>query len=185
MRNFLFVLAFVVLLSGCTFNAPAYTVSIPNIQKLRDVGPSKVAVKDVTFPPSEKDKLNHVTLRGSSFNSPYDGSFAKYLREALRQEFLEAGKLAEQSDLELTGVMYRNEVDASGINVGNASIGAQFTVRRNNAVKFDKKLSADHQWESSFAGAVAIPAAINNYQTAVQKLLSTLYSDIEFQDSIK
>lgn len=172
-------------IAGCTTTAPTYVVSIPNIQKLRDAGSSKVAVTKVEVPASKQEQLNTVGLRGSTMLSPYDGSYGKYLREALRAEFYEAGRLAETSNVQLSGVLLKNDVDSTGINIGTALIEAQFIVQRDKQVTYDKTISANHEWESSFAGAIAIPAAINNYSTTVQKLLNQLYTDKAFQDAIK
>lgn len=172
-------------LTGCSTTAPVYTVSIPNIQKLRDGGSTKIAITKIDLPSVNPEQINSVSLRGSSMVSPYDGSYAKYLREALRAEFHEAGRLAETSKTELSGTLIQNDVNAMGINIGTANIEAQIVVRNNNEIKFDKKITAPHQWESSFAGAIAIPAAINNYQTAMQKLLDALYSDKSFLEALK
>lgn len=173
------------MLTACTTTAPVYTVSVPNIQKLRDSGTSKISVTKVDLPATNQDRMNSIGLRGSTMVSPADGSYAKYLRDALRAEFYEAGRLAEASGIELSGVLTQNDVDAMGFSVGTATLAAQFVVRRDSEVRFDKTLTARHQWESSFAGAIAIPAAINNYPAAVQKLLDALYSDKAFQEAIK
>ena len=46
-------------------------------------------------------------------------------------------------------------------------------------------LEIEHQWDSSFMGAVAISAAIDNYSAAVQKLLHVLLSDPDFAKAIQ
>lgn len=179
------VLLMLIAISGCTTTAPPYTVSVPNIQKLRDVGSSKITVTKVDLPAKNQEKLNSISLRGSTLLSPYDGSYAKYLREALRMEFYEAGRLAENSNIELSGVLMQNDIDSTGFSIGTSILEAKFMVLRNNELKYDKIITSNHQWESSFAGAIAIPAAVNNYQTSVQKLLDLLYSDKAFQEAIK
>jgi hypothetical protein len=64
-------------------------------------------------------------------------------------------------------------------------VGAEFALTRNNQVCFKKNLLAEHKWDSSFIGAVAIPAAFNNYPTAVQKLLSELFADSDFIAAVR
>lgn len=181
-RMRLFGLLLLAALTGCTTTAPVYNVSVPNIQKLRDSGSSKIAITNFELDPAKADSLNRIGIRGGSMVSPNNGSYATYLRDALGAEFLEAGRLAETSPVALSGVLTAND---AGFSVGTATVGAKFVVRRNNQVAFDKTLSSTHQWESSFVGAVAIPAAINNYPTAIQKLLDALYSDKSFQEAIK
>ena len=68
---------------------------------------------------------------------------------------------------------------------GTASVGGEFSLAKNGAVVFKKSFVAKHQWESSFIGAVAIPAAIDNYSTTVQKLLGELLSDPDFIASLR
>jgi hypothetical protein len=50
---------------------------------------------------------------------------------------------------------------------------------------FDKEIVATSTWESSFMGAVAIPAAINQYGALYQKLVGQLLDDTEFLAAIK
>ncbi|MFL6623645.1 MAG: hypothetical protein ACJ8KA_03695 [Sulfurifustis sp.] len=42
-----------------------------------------------------------------------------------------------------------------------------------------------HEWESSFVGAIAIPAAQRGYDTTVKKLVTALFADKEFQNAIR
>ena len=48
---------------------------------------------------------------------------------------------------------------------------------------YDKSFEAQHEWESSFIGALAIPAAMDNYAGAVQKLVGMLFADADFSSS--
>ena len=62
---------------------------------------------------------------------------------------------------------------------------ARFLVKSAGLVRFDKVKRIEHQWESSFAGAVAIPLAANNYPVMVQKLVGSLVNDPDFVQAIR
>lgn len=111
--------------------------------------------------------------------------YAAYVADALRAELEMAQRLDPKATLEISGLLLKNDLDASGFSKGEAEIQAQFIVRRNGQVQFDKVKSANAEWESSFAGAVAIPRAAQNYPLLVQNLLSTLYADAEFLAAIR
>lgn len=179
------VVAILILLSGCASVAPTYQPSMPNVGILKDQRPAKVKVGSFIAEGPERDTVNHLTIRGGSFTSPYNDSYVEYLREAFRQELSMADLLADNSDLEFSGVLYKNEFDASGISLGYAIMEAQLTIKMNGVVRYNKKKSVRHEWESAFAGMIAIPKARENYTVVVQKLLNSFYTDPEFQKSLK
>jgi len=123
---------------------------------------------------------NHsLAVRGSQLTGGSDGTFSTYLHDALVTELQTSGRYDTSSQLLLSGVLTRNEL-SSGIGTGTAAVGAEFSLTRNNEVCFKKTLLAEHKWDSSFIGAVAIPAAFSNYPTTVQKLLGELFADPDF-----
>lgn len=170
---------------GCSTTAPKYQASFENVQKLKSAGKFQVNVGTFTPDSNNKDSVEKLSIRGGSFLSPYNDSYASYLREALRQELYDAGGLSDTSSVVITGVLLKNEIDASGINIGTAAVSAQFTVSKDNQVRYSKVKSASHQWESAFAAANAIPKAHQNYPVAIQNLLGLLYEDAEFQKALK
>jgi hypothetical protein len=70
---------------------------------------------------------------------------------------------------------------------GTASgyIEARFVVKKDGQVTFDKTKRGSASWESSFVGAIAIPAAQSSYPLIVQDLLAKLYGDTDFQTALK
>ncbi len=170
--------------SGCSLVAPPYTASLQNVQTLKDGGDytARVGAFDSRKDPAN---ANPISIRGSSLSSPYGESYATYLAEALKQELTLAGKWAAGSEVEVSGVLMKNDLDASGINVGEGVIEARFVVRAGAQAKYDKLKSARTEWESSFAGAVAIPRAQQEYPRLVQRLLEALYADPEFLAALK
>src|SRR5262245_1646717 len=102
------LLAAIVSSTGCTLAAPRYSPSLQNVQTLKNAGVS--AAKVGTFATvASKSNANPISLRGSSLNSPYDNSYAKYLEEAVKQELSLAGKLAADTDIEISGALQKND----------------------------------------------------------------------------
>jgi len=179
------VVFLVLCLAACSLTAPRYNASMENVGHLRDAELGKVKVAKFTSDSASKSNVNRLTIRGGSYESPYDKSFVTYLEEAVRQELDDARLLDVGANTEVHGVLLRNELDGSGISIGTADIEARFLVKRNDTVRYDKVQSAHHEWESSFIGAKAIPSAAQNYPTVVQKLLTKLFGDTDFLAALK
>lgn len=170
-------------LSACSIAAPNYTPSIPNVESLKHAGDFQAKVGAFTSLEAEGN-ANPISLRGSKMISPYQNSYASYIAEALREELTMARKLAPSADIELSGVLLKNDVSPD-IGTGHGKIEMQMLVKKNNKVNYDRVLSMEHQWESSFAGSVAIPRAIQEYPIMIQKLLASLYADKDFINAVK
>ena len=184
LRSLLSTLALPILVTGCASMAPPYPVSIDNVQRLKDSGTQSAKVG--TFDAStDHANPNPLSIRASTMASPYGNSYGIYLAEALQQELSLANKFAANADIEISGTLLKNSLDGSGFSTGTADIEARFLVKRRGNVAYDQVKAAHHQWESSFAGAVAIPRARQEYSTVVQKLLAALYSDPKFQNAMK
>lgn len=164
---------------GCSMIAPNYSASIKNIEVLKAAGDFSAKIGQFESLPAPEN-ANPISLRGSSLKSPYGNSYSDYLAEAIIQELSLAGKLSSSAKIEISGVLQRNDIDATGFSVGTGEIGARFVVKNGESVQYDRVKSVTHQWESSFVGGIAIPKAQNEYPNLVQKLLATLYSDPDF-----
>lgn len=172
------------LLVGCTGLAPQYSSSIDNVQILKNAGSFSAKVGTFESSPNPQDR-DPLTIRGSKMVSPYSESYAAYLAEAIRQELVLANRFSKDADVEISGLLLKNELDASGISVGTADIEARFVVRKAGQVRFDKVKSIRHEFPSAFAGMTAVPRAAQEYQFAVQKLLGQLYADKDFTASLR
>ncbi len=175
---------FLAVMTGCASIAPKYAPVPDNINLLRDAGAASIKVGEFAADPKSGDAVNQLSIRGGAYQSPYEGSYVNYLREALRQDLEEARLLSPEATVEIGGVLVRNELE-TGVAKGSATMAARFTVKRSGQVRFDKTKSATHEWDSSFVGAIAIPRAQQNYPTVVQRLLSDLYSDADFIAALK
>ncbi|HUL41102.1 MAG TPA: hypothetical protein VLV32_04245 [Burkholderiales bacterium] len=175
---------FVVAGSGCSLMAPKYTASMENVQELKDAGDYTAKVGQFHSQPGPGN-ANPISLRGNSLLSPYADSYANYVAEAIKQELTLAGKLSPDAVVEVSGVLLKNDLDAATFGMGQGDIEARFVVKKSGQVRYDKVVSAHYEWESSFAGAIAIPRAQQAYPELVQKLLATLYADRSFVQALK
>jgi len=177
-------LAIASLSSGCSLVAPRYSASLENVQKLKDSGVQTTKVGTFASTPG-KANPKAISLRGSSLSSPYDGSYASYLAEAVKQELSLAGKLAPDAQIEVTGALQRNDINAAGFGTATGDVEARFIVTRGGTVRYDQVKSIHDEWDSSFMGSVAIPRAQARYPVMVQKLLAALYADPAFLQALK
>lgn len=178
MRNKVVVAALILLITGCATMAPRYNTDFNNISQVRREKLNPVRVGSVTKDYAALVDVDSLTIRGSNYLSPY-GSYTSYLTEALKQELDDARLLNPTSQLEVSAILLRNQLDA-GISTGVAEIESRFVVRNAGMVKYDKVKVAQHTWESSFFGYVAVQKAQLNYPIVVQKLIGQLFSDPEF-----
>lgn len=181
-RTFATLLALAVLTTGCTLVAPQYSVSIQNVQKARDTLAAPVKVGNFANEPGPGNAAS-ISMRGTALQSPYEKSYAKYLEEALRQELRLAVRLASDGDTEISGTLLKNDISAA-IGTATGDISARFVIRRGSDTRYDKVKSAHHEWESSFAAAIALPRAQLEYPNLVQKLMAELFADPDFSRAI-
>jgi hypothetical protein len=116
--------------------------------------------------------------------SPVGNSFAEYLSNAVTQELTLSGTLSPSASVELDGVLLENNVDV-GIGTATGTIAARFVVKRDDDVRYDQVKTVRSEWDSSFAAAIAVPRATQQYPLIVQKLLGELYSDPAFISAIR
>ena len=168
--------------AGCgSVPLPQHQASVGAIQSLRssDIAPMAVGafVKDPKMP-ARQDKS--VVSRSVTIISPDQDSFAVYLGNVVKTDLEAAGKLDANSDMVVQGTLTINEL-STGIGTGTGALGAHFILTRRGTLVFDKDLVARQQWDGNFVGAVAIPDAINHYQSLYQELAEKLLSDVDFR----
>lgn len=165
-------------LTGCVhMTAPGYQPGVANTEALQRSPGQKIAVEDFIAAPDAHDK--GLSVRGSPLSAPGDGKFSTYLHDAAVRELATAGRYDAASPVRLSAILTRNDLDA-GIGKGHAVLSARFVVARDGARVYDRPVQVQHDWDSSFIGAIAIPAAVDNYAAAVQKLLARLFDDPDF-----
>lgn len=177
--------AALVALTGCaTVKMPAAAPSAANAEKLRatrlvpaQMGTFRLAAGK----PADMDTTLG-GLRGSSV-SPANGSFAGQLRDEIAAELTAAGLLDPKSGVVIEGQLTDSMVDA-GMSVGKGRLAAKIQVKRDGKLLFDKEVVAEASWESSFVGAIALPAAINQYGALYKTLAGKLFDDVEFKRAL-
>ncbi|CAE6702032.1 hypothetical protein [Paraburkholderia nemoris] len=176
------LLAPIAALAACSVVAPPYSASVDNIQTLKNASPVATRLGAFTNDPADGNHSS-VQLRANSMRSPVGDSFAQYLSSALQQELTIGRALSPDAKVELSGVLLKNNVDAN-IGTATGTISARFIVKRGAEVRYDSVKTATTQWDSSFAAAIAIPRATQEYPLIVQKLLASLYADPAFMQAI-
>lgn len=166
-------------LSACvSMPVPTYQPSVDNSEAILKSAGAPLHVS--SFTAADGVENESLSVRGSKLAPGSDDTYAGYLRNALISELSTTGRYDDASDLRLGGVLTGNALDGSGTRVGKATVAARFHVERDGTIVYDKTLQAGHEWQSSFIGAIAIPAAFDNYAATVQKLLNQLFNDPEF-----
>ena len=177
-RNIL-VATCVLMLAGCvTMQAPKYEPPIATTQGLMQQMQAKIAVD--RFDAAKGVNNTSLSIRGSQLTGGTDGTYSAYLHDALQSALESAGRYDSASTTRLTGTLDVNDLNGANMTTGTATVAARFVLTRQNAPVYTKELTASTQWESSFIGAVAIPAAVQNYGATMQKLVGLLFSDADF-----
>ncbi len=171
-------------LTGCaSLTMTPAKPTVENATKLRSAAIAPLAVGTFKIDAAKSKDDGEVNMRGSNSLQAPGGSFAQYLGESLKVELQSAGLLDPASQTVITGTLTQTELNAS-IGTGTAKLGARFVVTRDGAVRFDRELAVNAEWESSFMAAVAIPLAANNYEGLYRKLVSKLIDDEAFRAAV-
>jgi hypothetical protein len=127
-----------------------------------------------------------VGMRGANMESSSpDRTFSGYIRDAVVAELRAAGRYSESSDRQVAVELLRHDVSVAGVKTGHADLSARFRVEGKSGILFERVIEVRHVWPSSFMGAVAIRAGLDNYPTAVQRLVEALFADPGFQEALR
>lgn len=183
MKLTLIVISISAALVGCASSpAPKYQPSKENIEEIRRLS-RPIDVKNIKFQSSEQAKET-ISLRAARMVSPYGNSYGDYLESALKLDFSLAGMLSPESEIRVSGLMIKNDLDASGINIGTGIAEVVILVQKGQRIALEKKYSVTHTWESSFMGMEAIPKAANQYPILIEKLIYSIVVDKEFKEAV-
>jgi hypothetical protein len=176
-------LAVTLFVAACAQQAPPYSFAPSNVQTLKDSGSGKLRLGAFTAT-GQAQAAKAIGLRGSSMSSPY-GDYPAYLKEAFRQELGEAGRLAPDAVVELSGVVSRNDINTGVMVVADGFLEARIVVTRAGGTVFDKQVAARTSWDTNYFGAVAIPRAIAEYPKLVSAFIAALLQDQDFLAAIR
>lgn len=171
-------------LFGCaTLLTPSYSPDYETLDKLKKLNLQKMAVGDFE-PRNPNSPLNKISLRAASLRAP-EGAFSIYLENAIRSDLKEIGIFDQASSAKLDATIIKNDIDISGISKGSGILEAKLTVSKNGNPTFNKIYAATTNFESSFAGAVAIGIGQKEYSSLVRAFLKKVYSDPEFIQAVQ
>lgn len=168
------------LLQGCGMTMARYEPSYQNVQQLKQNAPMQHVREAEVKADAGQDSL---MVRMNPISSP-EGSVPLHIQAAINDELRRAGLLDPRADRQLQVQVVKSQLD-SGVANGAGELTAHFTLLKGDQVLYSATKDAHQSWDSSFFGAIAIPAAANNYNPMLQKLLMSLYSDPLFQQALK
>jgi hypothetical protein len=177
------VMVALLMMTGCATKAPNYQFSPQNVTTLKNAGNTPAGLGEFKVQ-AGMTGAESIGLRAVSMQSPVGANYAAYLAEALKLELDMARRFDPKAHIQISGVLLKNDIAAGGISRNSGEIEARFMVHREGQVKFDQIKRAKTEWESSFAGMIAIPKAQEQYPILVQELLKNLYADEQFQSAI-
>ena len=171
--------------TGCAqIQLGAPVPSTDNAQKAKAALAAPVALGEFSLEAGKPAALDTgLNIRSNNVSSPVEGSFAKYLKQTLSVELAAVGLLDPASDRVIHGRLTDSQVDAA-MSRGTGSLAARFMVKRAGATVYDKEHRVAADWESSFMGPVAIPAAIGEYTALYRKLVAALLADTAFREAL-
>ena len=183
-RQLMVVVATAILVSGCaSLTAPTYSPHYETIDRLKKINIERMSVGEVQ-PRDPNASVNKITLRGSMLTSP-SGTFANYLENAIRSDLMEMGFYDPTSTTRVDATILKNDIDVSGFGTGYGTMEVKLTINKKGTLAFDKVYLVNTQFESSFAGAVAIPKGQNEYPNLVRAFLKKVYVDPAFVEAVK
>lgn len=173
------ICAIAVLATGCAqLKAPPYGTDFAALEQLKAAKPGSAKVMKVE-PTDPADPVNNLSLRGTPLNSA-SGTFSKYLEEALVQDLKEISAYDPQSHTQIDAKILANDIDVRGFSTGTGVMEVEFRITRDGGPRLKKIYKAETSFDSSFMGAVAIPAGQAAYPQLVRELLRKVYTDPQF-----
>lgn len=181
----LMIAAGVAVLTGCgSVKLPAPTANAATVEKLRSAKLAPATAGSFGVAPGKPAELDRSLsgLRGSSLTAA-SGSFSQQLKDEIVAALKASALYDEKAPIVIEGLLTDSKIDAA-IGTGTGRLAARFAVTRGGKRVFDKELAVDAQWESSFVGAIALPAAVNQYGALYKSLVAKLFDDAEFRAAL-
>jgi len=162
-------------LSGCTNVSPRYSSSSDNVLVLRDIRDQSVAkIRTGQFLGEKTSE----SCRGGSFEPPDHDTFAFFIGEAFRDEFILSDIYAKDASIKLSGRLKEVYLDA-GMGEGIWEIEMEMTVL--DQPPFTVKVQ--HFFEGGFAAITVCENARNAFIPAVQDFVAAVIAHPTFQRS--
>lgn len=180
----LFAAVLISTLSGCvSLLAPNYSPDYEAIDKLKKLNLQKISLGE--FQPRDPNAaVNKISLRGASLKAQ-EGAFSIYLENAIQSDLKEIGILDSSSNTKLDATLLKNDIDISGLIKGSGIMEVKLTISKNGKQTFDKTYSTTTNFDSSFAGAIAVGIGQKEYPSLVRAFLKEIYNDPEFTRAVQ
>ncbi len=163
--------------TGCTpLHAPTYNASRENVLELKKADISPVKVGDFSVG-KEPKTLHEIGLRFESMVAGPNITFGDYLKKALELELILAKKYDPNAKIEISGTLLDQDLETGN---GTGFMKVTFRVTNGGKPVYDKTLSTQIGWETSFLGEKAIRGAQRQYPVLVQSIITKLFEDPEF-----
>lgn len=168
------------LLQGCGVTMARYEPNFQNVQQLKQNEPMQAVREAQVQADSGQGSL---MVRLNPISSP-EGSVPLHIQAAINDELRHAGLLDPRAERQLHIQLIKSQLNTGVIN-GHGELAARFTLRKGDQVLYETTKDVERNWDSSFFGPIAIPAAANNYNPMLQDLLKSLYQDPRFVQALK
>lgn len=180
LKHFICLATAALILQGCGVAMPRYDANFDNVQALKNQAP----LVKLNSPSVVADKgQDAISVRANPVRSP-EGSISKHVQKALEDELRLAGLLEPSASRHLDVQLRQSKLDAA-VGTGSGAISADFNLREGERSLYSSNKTVTSTWDSSFVGAIAIPAAANAFNPLVRKLLAELYQDPAFIKAMK
>lgn len=180
LKHFVSLAAIALVLQGCGVAMPRYEAHFDNVQLLKKEAPLAALASPTVVADKGQDSIS---VRNNPIRSP-EGSISKHVQKALEDELRLAGLLDPAASRHLDVRLTENQLSA-GMATGEGAISADFNLREGDRSLYRSSKTVSNTWDSSFVGAIAIPAAANAFNPLVRKLLAELYQDPAFIKAMK
>lgn len=178
MKKMVLVAVVLLILSACsTMQAPRYSISVDNIQKLKSYEDVKVEVVSLN---QSADFSPNCRLMGPI--EPADGlTIPQFISKAFNDEFKMAG-IYSKDGLKLSGDITKIEFSSTtGLTNGYWDIGLRLDSSNGHSLSVNNK----YTFKSGFDAITACNATADALTPAVQDLLKATFSHPEFNKLLK
>lgn len=166
-----------------THLAPPYTPDYESVDRLKAASLPPVAVNPVQ-PNNPDAKVNKITLRGARLGAA-NGTFARYVEEALIRDLKEAGLYSAESPTRISATLLVNDVDVTGFVTGDGTLDLEVVVTRADKTRLRKTYKTVTHFDSNFMGMIALQQGMAAYPALVRAALKQIYADPEFINAIR
>lgn len=178
-KRFCVLVSCALMLSGCISAHKYSAIGINHFHNSKFIGKSFV-VGEIKLVGGKDGKVNNPDVRLGTMSSPYDNSYAEYLKRALIMELVEVEKYSDTGNFVISGTLLKNEITSPVFEQGKVMMSARIVVKDSDSVLFDKVVEYENVWDVPFAGDDARRKAPHIYLKAMNKFVELIFDQIDF-----